>query len=428
MSAPGRPAIALAVALAVLACAESGQRGAADAVARSTRTHRQPLPSDAEGYCAWFGEADDGVLYFGESAFWAAHRRSGGHATAALARAGPRRVGRFDLRTERFLDPIDVAGTGAATRSGVWDVLPRGGRAGRIYFTTYFELAGSLDLATGRLSLFSSAGRFLNELAPGPEPGQILATRYADLENGGGAVVLLDSAGRVLAEHPLPAPAGHALAAKSVAWDPVRGEFWVTTDLLPPQEGPAAAFPHPTLVLSSDGREVARFGTEPAPLEIQFARFDANGRGLLAVVRDERLELAVLGPDAERRDLAGASWIELDSRFPRQLDFAQDIQIAPDGSVVVTRWSGLVHVVDATGRPHTLQLPRSGDALYYSAVLEGGRLCATRCDASDVVCTDTRWRSPSSRRRHRENDRLRACSPADANAFSKPWAPMQSPS
>ncbi len=380
----------LVVALALLACAAREERQVRDPLAGSPRTYRQPVSSDAEGACAWFAEADDGVLYFGESPFWADRRQSGGNASAVLAREGARRIGRFDLRTERFLDPLDVAGAEPVSRSGVWDVLPRGGRAGRVYFTSYFGPAGSLDLATGRLVLFRSAGQFLNELAPGPEPGQILATRYANLANGGGAVVLLDADGRVLAEHPLPAPAGQALAAKSVAWDPVRREFWVTTDRLPLPEDPAAAFSHPTLVLSSDGREVARFGAERAPLEIQFVRFDADGRGLLAVVRDEQLELAILSPDAERRELAGASRIELDAHFPRQLDFAQDIQIAADGSTVVTRWSGIVHVVEPMGRLHSLRLPRSGDALYYSAVLEGGRLCATRCDAVDVVCIDAR--------------------------------------
>ena len=101
------------------------------------------------------------------------------------------------------------------------------------------------------------------------------------------------------------------------------------------------------------------------------------------------LRLAVpFKADAERRDLAGASLLLLDANFPRQLDFAQDIHVASDDSVVVTRWSGVIHVVEPTGRLRSLQLPRSGDALYYSAVLENGRLCATRCGEVEVVCTD----------------------------------------
>jgi hypothetical protein len=148
-------------------------------------------------------------------------------------------------------------------------------------------------------------------------------------------------------------------------------------------------FPHPTLVLAADGREVERFGTTLDPLEIQFARFDSAGRGHLALVRGGRLELAVLAADAERRGLAGAERRLLDSDFPQQLDFAQDIHVAADDSVVVTRWSGVIHLIEPTGRLRSLQLPRSGDALYYSAVLEDGRLCATRCGEVEVVCTDS---------------------------------------
>ncbi len=356
----------------------------------ATRTHRAPAPDSVETYCAWYAEADGhGVLYFGQSAFWSAFRRAGGQPRADLSIAGPRWIGRFDLRAERFLEPLDVAGSGGETLSGVWDVLPVGGGAGQVYFTTYFDAAGSLDLESGRVSVFHEAGRFLNELAVGPEPGQILASRYADAAHGGGAVVLLDAQGRIQAEHPLPAPEGYALAAKTVAWDPIARRIWVTTDLLPEPEAAAeAAFPHPTLVLAADGREVERFGTIQDPLEIQFARFHSDGRGYLALVRDGRLELAVLAADAKPRSLAGASRLLLDADFPQQLDFAQDIHLAADGSIVVTRWSGIIHLIEPTGRLRSLQLPRSGDALYYSAVLEDGRLCATRCGEVDVVCTD----------------------------------------
>ncbi len=382
----------LALGLMSVACQETLGTTAAVSVpaAGATRTHRAAPPSSVEAYCAWYAEPDGGVLYFGQSAFWSASRRMGGQPRADLSVAGPRWIGRFDLRAERFLDPLDVAGSGGEALSGVWDVLPVGGSTGQVYFTTYFDAAGSLDLTTGAVSIFHSAGRFLNELAVGPEPGQILASRYADAANGGGAVVLLDAQGKVLAEYPLPAPEGYALAAKTVAWDPIARRLWVTTDLLPAPDQPAAtAFPHPTLVLAADGREVERFGTTLDPLEIQFARFDSAGRGHLALVRGGRLELAVLAADAERRGLAGAKRLLLDSDFSQELDFAQDIHVAADDTVVVTRWSGIIHLIEPTGRLRSIQLPRSGDALYYSAVLEDGRLCATRCGEVEVICTDS---------------------------------------
>ena len=36
-----------------------------------------PAPSAKESYCAWYGDARDGVLCFGESAFWSAMRAAG---------------------------------------------------------------------------------------------------------------------------------------------------------------------------------------------------------------------------------------------------------------------------------------------------------------------------------------------------------------
>jgi hypothetical protein len=33
-------------------------------------------------------------------------------------------------------------------------------------------------------------------------------------------------------------------------------------------------------------------------------------------------------------------------------------------------------------------LPRPADGLYYTGVLRGSRLCATRCADVDVVCSD----------------------------------------
>ena len=161
---------------------------------------------------------------------------------ADLERSGPRLIGRFDLRRQELLDPLQLGPRpdGSAPLSGVWDVLPW---QGRIYFTTYFEEAGYVDIDTGNVTFFP-AGRHWNELALGPVIQRrhgfstnahtlLLASRYADESAGGGAIVLFDPNGRVIAEHALEAPPGSAFAAKTVAFDPVREEVWVTTDRLP---------------------------------------------------------------------------------------------------------------------------------------------------------------------------------------------------
>ena len=75
-------------------------------------------PSQAEDYCAWYGDARDGVLYFGQAAFWSAMRAHDGDPLGDLATPGPQRIGRFDLRRERMLPALDVTAAGA--RSGVW--------------------------------------------------------------------------------------------------------------------------------------------------------------------------------------------------------------------------------------------------------------------------------------------------------------------
>ena len=54
----------------------------------------------------------DGVLYFGEAAFWSAKASAGGDPTADLQRAGPQLVGRFDLAGERWLPPLEVGEPG----------------------------------------------------------------------------------------------------------------------------------------------------------------------------------------------------------------------------------------------------------------------------------------------------------------------------
>jgi len=357
------------------------------------------LPSAGERQCAWFGERGGDILYFGQSAFWWALRRSDGDPRAVLKTRGPRRIGRFDLSAERMLDPLDVAPR-RLPRSGVWDVLPAGDPTDRVYFTTYFDAAGVVDLATREVTQFRAAGPLLNELAAGPAAGELLVTRYADAESGGGAVLILSADGAVLSELPLRAPEGEALAAKSAAWDPVAGEIWVTTDRLP-LPGVRGGEARPTLVLARDGTEVARFGTPDDPTEIQFVRFAEDGHGAIAWVREHRLELQLLAPESDRRRIGTAVAtgvgtglpIVLEDEFPDYVDFAQDIQIAPDGAVVVTRWSGRVHVVSPTGRVSTIDLPPARDGLYYTGVVsesEGSarRLCTTLCDAVEVVCAN----------------------------------------
>ena len=133
-------------------------------------------PSSAERYCAWFGEARDGVLYFGQAPFWSAARAADAP-EADLAAPGPQWIGRFDLAAREPQSTLDVSAHGA--RSGVWDVLPHAN--GRVYFTTFYEPAGSIDPASGEIARYADLGTGLNELALGPEDA-IVATRYG----GGG--------------------------------------------------------------------------------------------------------------------------------------------------------------------------------------------------------------------------------------------------
>jgi hypothetical protein len=62
------------------------------------------------------------------------------------------------------------------------------------------------------------------------------------------------------------------------------------------------------------------------------------------------------------------------------------VKLAPDGSAIVTRWSGAVHVASPTGDVRTLALPKREGALYYTGVARDGGVCATRCAGVEVVC------------------------------------------
>jgi hypothetical protein len=343
--------------------------------------HTAQAPSREEEYCAWFGDARGGILYFGESAFWSSFRSSGGRPTADLRHAGPALIGRFDLASEQLLPPLDV--TAAGDRSGVWDVLAHPN--GRVYFTTYFAPAGFADPATGEVRRFDAAGSGLNELALGPG-GNVLVSRYGvrGARDRSGSVVLLDPEGAVLAEYPLTAPPGFTAAPKTVAYDRLQEEIWVTTDLLPRGGDPTARIQHPTYVLDGHGAQLRRIERP----EIQFVAFAEDGTRYLAEVEDTKLWLRILPPGPKRSPI-GELRIPLEHAFASDFDFVQDIQITPDGRAVVTRWSGWVHVVDATGAIRSLRLPPfEPGGIYYTATLYDHRVCATYCRDVSVVCRD----------------------------------------
>jgi hypothetical protein len=335
------------------------------------RIHVAPAPDHApERSCAWYGDARDGVLYFGVSAFWSALRAAGGDATADLRAPGPRWIGRFDLAAERFLPPLELASASAPT--GVWDVLAHPN--GRVYFTTYFDLAGSVDPASGEVRAFEAAGLGLNELALGPG-GEVLVTRYGYGADTRGSVVRLSEAGEPLAEHRLRDPPGFRAAAKSLALDPLRRELWVNTDLFSTDEDGAVA--HDARVLGLDGLE-RRVVVDP---ELQFFAFTREGAGFFAEAADGRLWLHERSPRGNR-------FHPLDDEFAETHDFVQEVRAEADGSVVVTRWSGRVHVLEPDGRVRDLALPAEDGSLYYTAVRTGARVCATRCGRVEVVCAD----------------------------------------
>jgi hypothetical protein len=339
-------------------------------------TDRPPItiPRDnaAEVSCAWFGDERDGVLWFGVSGFWSAMRQVGGDPRADLAIPAPRWLGRHDLgrnRTSFLTQP------GGAYPTGIWDVLAHPN--GQVYFTTYFDAAGVFDPvgafeegAGWRMLAPDTTG--LNELALGPA-GRILATRYDPGPQKAGSVVVLGEDGRLQAELPLENPPGYLAAAKSVAWDPVRGEIWVNTDLLPTSAGGAVA--HDTRILGPGGQERLRW---QAP-EVQFMVFAADGTGYFAERNEDRLRLRIRPPEFAKSPLGTGRWVELDDAFPSGLDFVQEIRVAEDGRAVVTRWSGKVHIVSRSGAVQDVQLPRRDGDLFYTGVLAGDRVCATVC-------------------------------------------------
>lgn len=356
------------------------------AVPTPVELYEGPPPSTTERYCSWYGEARDGVLYFGQAPFWSAARSGASGADepeADLREPGPQWIGRFDLQSRELLESLDVTPEGGA-RSGVWDVLPHPN--GRVYFTTFYELAGSVDPATGEVEHYPELGTGLNELALGPEDS-IIATRYGGgsaAPEGSGSLVQFSPGGLLLAEHVLAAPAGFALAPKTAAWDEVGARYWLSTDLVQRDpNAPPAPSEHPAIVLDARGAEIARIGG----VELHFVRFGPDGWGVAAFVAEGELRLLRIGPGEARWQLVAGAGELLDPAFPERLDFVQDVSFGSDRRVVVTRWSGRVHVVDARGSRRDVQLPRDDDGgLYYSAALSRDDVCATYCSDVAVVC------------------------------------------
>ena len=382
MPTPGAawPAL-LALLLLLLAAAPApGRADGGDAGDGGLVILRAAPPSATERYCAWFGDARDGVLYFGEAAFWTAFRVHGRDPRADLRATGPQRIGRLDLAREQLLPALDVTTSGA--RSGVWDVLAHPN--GRVYFTTFFESSGWVDPATGANGRFEELGTGLSELALA-SGGQLVAARYARPGHTHGSVLRFSADGFLQGEYSLRGVGKARVAPKSVAYDPIREEIWALTDLLSPDgEG---AVGHDARVLDRFGRERLRLRTP----EIQFVSFAPDGTGYLAELDGSRLHLRVLAPGDAKSPHRRGRRILLDAEFPKGFDFVQELHVAGGGRVVATRWSGWVHVVDPAADPpvRTLRLPRIDDeGLYYTGVLHGPRLCATYCSDLVVACRD----------------------------------------
>ncbi len=336
---------------------------------------RAPDPSSQERYCAWYGDASGRMFYFGLAPFWWALRKADGDPRADLALPGPQQLGRFDLERRVFLPPLEVGPRDA--RGGVWDVLVH--PDGRVFFTTFFDDAGSVDPRSGEVKRFPGVG--LNELALG-EGGSVLATRYGGGPTGQGSLVVLAPDGSVRAEHPLEAPEGFRVSPKSVARDPVRGEIWITTDLLE-IDGPGVG--HDARLLGPDGAERLRV----ADPEIQFVAFGADGTGWFAEREGGALWLRQrpAGPAGDADPLGGHRLL-LDAAFAAGFDFVQELRAVEGGGALLTRWSGRLHRVEADGSVRDLTLPPAGAGLYYTGVLYDGRVCATLCDAVEVVCRE----------------------------------------
>jgi len=326
--------------------------------------------------CAWFADRSNDVIFFGQSSFWSVWRRQP-HPEAVVATAEPARIGRFDLATERFLEPLAA---GAVIPGGTWDILVGGER---IYFTALFAAPGWVNASDGESAELESIGTGSNEIIALPDQ-RIAFTRYGRGSAEGGSVLLVGRNGALLAEVELGAEKpGWRVAPKSLAFDPGRGWLWINTDLLPDPALDAAGPRHDARALDPTTGELLLRIDAP---ELQTMTFDAWGRGYWVWSDGVQLMLRVTDRDGERGPHAGRMWL-LDDAFAGATDFAQEVRVETDGRVVVTRWSGTIHVLEPSGRLRSLRLPRPDPAgLYYSAFLRGGRVCATFCGGVRVVC------------------------------------------
>jgi hypothetical protein len=328
----------------------------------------------AERYSAWFADERDDVLYFGLSPFWTLWWESGGDARLDLEVPGDLLIGRFDLRARRFRPALRVRGLEEGARGSIWDVLAHSN--GRIYYTSFFEGAGWIAPDGGAGERFAHLGVGFSELVEGPG-GRIYLTRYAAEPArpgipGYGAVTVVEPDGALVWETRFePAKDGTHTAPKSLAVDPGSGEVWVNTD----SWSPGGALSHETLRLSAQGELVERrAGGE----ELQFMAFTGPGEGWFALARDGALWL-------ERRAPEGNRALRLSPQGA--LDFVQDIQPGPHGSVVATLWSGRAFEVRATGQGLEARAvrfdlppecaPPAHRSLTYTAVPWQGELYAT---------------------------------------------------
>lgn len=328
---PGKPSILALVGSLALGCAAL----------------RAPVPdwyrdrdwnAGEERYSAWFGDARDGVLYFGLSPFWTLWWQSGGNPRLDLDRPGDHLIGRFDLRTRRFLEPLRPRSRADGARGSVWDVLAHS--SGRIYYTTFYEQLGWIARDGSAGEHFSHLGTGFNELAEGPD-GRIYVTRYADAPQAAaqpshGAVTAIEPDGALVWEARFPrAQDGSFVAPKSIAVDPIGGQVWINTDTFD-RNGSLAR--HETLRLSAQGELQER---DAGPVELQFAAFAPGGEGWFAEARLGWIWIRRVAPGGAERSL----------RLARlgPTDFAQDIEPMGDGSAVVALWSHRAFRVSGAG-------------------------------------------------------------------------------
>ncbi len=268
------------------------------------------------------------------------------------------------MATETPESPLEVPGEGE-----VWDVLALGSR---IYFARFFGSPGWVSRSGHGGAVWKHLGTGTSELAAGP--GETLL--FADYAHS--RLLSVGRDGENPKVFPLTGPGTLQIAPKSVAYDPVRREIWVIADRLG-SEGEAKT--RDALVLDETG-ELLRHITDR---EVQFATFAEDGVGAIVDVASEALWLRFReAGETAFRDIL------LDARFPRTVDFAQDIVLTRSGGAVdgiVQRWSGIYHRFGSRGAVETGHLGDGRGGLFYTGVPVGDRVCATLCrDATVIRC------------------------------------------